>query len=123
MLTFKPNHLAVVSLRAADLPTTVHFYRDVVGLPMLSHHAHRPAFELGNGCFLVIVQGESLVPNETSEASFPTIAFAVDDLDLAVKRLEANGVEMPWGIETNVAERWVKFYDPAGNLVEFAQFE
>ena len=123
MQTFKPNHLAVVSLRAADLPTTVHFYRDVVGLPMLPHHAHRPAFELGNDCFLVIVQGVSLVSNKTSEAPFPAIAFAVDDLDLAVKQLEANGVEMPWRIESNVDECWVKFYDPADNLVEFAQFK
>jgi catechol 2,3-dioxygenase-like lactoylglutathione lyase family enzyme len=120
---FKPNRLAVVSLRAADLPAAVHFYRDVIGLPVLAHHAHRPAFELGNGCFLVMVQGESLVPNETSETPFPAIAFAVDDLDRAVEHLQANGVKLPWGIESNISERWVKFHDPSGNLIEFAQFE
>ena len=120
--TINPK-LAVVTLWAEDVSAATHFYRDVIGLPLLAHHAHRPAFELGNGCFLVMVQGESLVPDETSETPFPAIAFAVDDIDRAVEHLEASGVKLPWGIESNGSERWVKFHDPSGNLIEFAQFE
>jgi len=123
MPSFKPNRLAVVSLLAGDVTATVHFYRDVVGLGLLTHHGHRPALELGNGCFLVIVPGEPSGPRETADAPFPNLAFAVDDIDRAVERLEENGVEMPWGIETNAGDYWVKFYDPAGNLVEFVQFK
>ncbi len=98
------------------------FYRDVIGLRLLPHHDHRPAFELGNGCFLVIIQGKPAQPTESSDSPFPVIAFAVNDLDLAAKHLEKNGVNTPWGIETSSGERWIKFYDPAGNLIELAQF-
>jgi len=54
--------------------------------------------------------------------SFPDIAFAVEDIDQAYEHLEENGVEMPWGIEHNGNERWIKFTDPAVNVIEFAQF-
>ncbi len=171
MPSFKVGRLAVVSLPAADVISTAHFYRDVVGLRLLPHHSHRPAFELENECYLVIVPGkpdtspgteeetspgteeapsprieeesspgteEETSPGAeeepspgteeepspgTEEETFPAIAFAVDDLDRAVERLEENRVKTPWGIETSAGERWVKFYDPAGNLIEFAQFK
>jgi catechol 2,3-dioxygenase-like lactoylglutathione lyase family enzyme len=32
-------HLAVVSLRAEDVPACAHFYRDLVGLQMVAHHS------------------------------------------------------------------------------------
>jgi catechol 2,3-dioxygenase-like lactoylglutathione lyase family enzyme len=122
MSTFNPERLAVVSLRAAELIPSVHFYRDVVGLSLLPHHDHRPAFELGNGCFLVIIQGEPPCSREEESAPFPDIAFAVEDIDQAAGHLKENGVETPWGIETNAGDRWIKFYDPAEYLVEFVQF-
>ena len=42
MPPFTPDHLAVVSLWAEDLPALAHFYRDVVGLPLVAHHDHLP---------------------------------------------------------------------------------
>jgi hypothetical protein len=30
---------------------------------------------------------------------------------------------MPWGVEKNAQGRWVQFHDPAGNLIEFVQFD
>ena len=122
MPTFKPDYLAVVSLRAEDVPATAHFYRDVIGLSLMPHHGHRPAFELGNGCHLVIVQGQP-VAQDPQIPRFPVIAFAVEDLAQAVEQLRAHNVEMPWGIEAGSGARWVEFYDPAGNLVELAQLE
>jgi predicted enzyme related to lactoylglutathione lyase len=50
------------------------------------------------------------------------IAFAVEDLDSAVERLNHHGVEMPWGVESDSNSRWVMFYDPGGNLIELVQF-
>ena len=117
----KSPRLAVISLWAEDLPTTVHFYRDAVGLELLPHHGHRPAFALGNQTFLVIVQGQPDTAKYHGEGRFPEIAFAVDDLDAAMARLEAHGVTFPDAVHEGENERWVIFSDPAGNLVEFVQ--
>jgi hypothetical protein len=40
-------------------------------------------------------------------------------LDQAIAKLSAHQVELPWGIEQDAGSRWVMFYDPAGNLIEF----
>ena len=123
MSSFAPDRLAVVSLPAGDVTASVHFYRDVVGLRLLAHHGHVPAFDLGHGCHLVIVKGEPAVAEGPGGSRFPALAFAVQDLAAAMEHLERHDVELPWGVEAAATARWVKFYDPAGNLVELAQFE
>jgi catechol-2,3-dioxygenase len=121
MSQISPSRAFVYSLQAADLRATAHFYRDVIGLRMLPHHAERMAFELGGGAHLVILQGKPSPKEELQEDRFPVIAFEVDDLDGAIKSLKEHGVELPWGVEENESVRWVMFYDPAGNLIELAQ--
>ena len=110
--------LAVVSLWAEDVPTTAHFYRDVIGLRLLPHHGDRPHFDLG-GTYLTILKG---TPNP-APTRFPIVAFAVDDLDAAIERLRAHRVELRWGIEEDADSRWVMLHDPAGNLIELAHFK
>lgn len=123
MPSFTPSHAVVVSLWAEDVPTLVRFYRDVVGLPLVAHHGHRPAFDLGHGLYLVIVEGQPAFALEPGGSRFPVLAFAVKDLTEAVEHLRSHDVALPWGVEAGATERWVKFYDPAGNLIEFAQFD
>lgn len=123
MSPFKPDRVAVVSLWASNVPTLLHFYRDVVGLTLLPHHDHPPAFELGYGSYLVIVEGQPAFAQEPGGSRFPALAFAVQDLDEAVQHLQSHGVELLSGVETGASERWVKCYDPAGNLIEFVQFD
>lgn len=122
MPDLRPDRLLVVSLWADDVAASVHFYGDVVGLALLPHHGQRPAFDLGNGAHLAIIKGQPTEQGDSGESRFPSIAFTVKDLDEAVEHLRNHGVEMPWGIETGPGSRWVLFYDPAGNLVEFAEF-
>jgi catechol 2,3-dioxygenase-like lactoylglutathione lyase family enzyme len=114
--------LAVVSLWAENVPTTAHFYRDVIGLRLLPHHAHRPHFDLG-GVYLTILKGRPMPAQDVVPDRFPLVAFAVDDLKAAVARLQAHHIEMPWGVEEDADSRWVMFHDPAGNLIELAQFK
>ncbi len=121
MSSFKPNRVAVISLWAEDAPTAVHFYRDVVGLRLLPHHGRQPAFDL-DGLYLTIVKGSPAPVQNAEPAHFPLLAFAVKDLDRAVKQLQAHNVDLPWGIKTGEESRWVIFHDPAGNLIEFVQF-
>jgi catechol-2,3-dioxygenase len=114
--------LAVVSLWAEDVPAAAHFYRDVIGLCLLPRHGDRPHFDLG-GIYLAILKGRSRPAENTTPARFPIVAFAVDDLDAAVEHLRAHHVELPWGVEEDADSRWVMLRDPAGNLIELAQFK
>jgi catechol-2,3-dioxygenase len=114
--------IAVVSIWAEDVPTTMHFYRDVIGLQLLPHYGERPHFDLG-GTYLMILQGRPVPAQDAVPSRFPLMAFAVENLDAAVERLRAHQIELPWGIEDGATSRWVEFYDPAGNLIELVQFE
>jgi catechol 2,3-dioxygenase-like lactoylglutathione lyase family enzyme len=123
MSPIKPEQLAVVSLWAEDVPATVHFYRHAVGLPLLSHHDHPPAFELGPGQYPAIVEGQPAFAQEPGGSRFPVLAFAVRDLDEAVQHLQSHDIELVQGIETGASERWIRLFDPAGNLIELVQFD
>jgi catechol 2,3-dioxygenase-like lactoylglutathione lyase family enzyme len=112
--------IAVVSIWAEDVPTAVHFYRDVIGLRLLPHHGERPHFDLG-GSYLTILKGCPVPAQDAVPSQFPLVAFAVENLDAAVERLRNHQVELPWDIEDGTTSRWVKFYDPAGNLIELVQ--
>jgi catechol 2,3-dioxygenase-like lactoylglutathione lyase family enzyme len=115
--------IAVVSLWAEDVPAAAHFYRDVIGLPLQKHHSGaRPLFDLG-GTFLTILKGRPQLPITPEPPRFPLLAFAVENLDAAIRRLQEHGVQLPWGIESDAAGRWVMFHDPAGNLVELVEFQ
>ncbi len=118
-----PKRIAVVSLWAEDVPATAHFYRDVLGLRLLphdSHHSERVHFDL-DGIYLTLLQGKP-IPAQNAEP-FPLIAFAVDDLDSAIDRLQAHQVELPRDVAEDADSRWVLFHDPAGNLIELVQFK
>jgi catechol 2,3-dioxygenase-like lactoylglutathione lyase family enzyme len=110
--------LFVVTLWAEDVALSAHFYRDAIGLPLASHH-DRPHFDLG-GVYLTILKGKATV---ASASRFPSIAFSMDDLDVAIEHLQSHQVELPFGVEENNENRWVMIYDPAGNLIELAEFK
>lgn len=121
MSTFRPDRLAIVSIYAKDIPRTVHFYLDVVGLTLLQDHHNPVAFDIG-GTYLVILPGEPSPSPGLDDPGFPLLTFAVDDIDAAVKHLIAHHAEITGGVRENNNTRWVLFHDPAGNLLEFAQF-
>ncbi len=115
------TRFAVVTVWAEDVAANAHFYRDVLGLNPLPHLGSRPHFEV-NGIYLVILNGVPTPARNAIPDRFPLFALAVDDLDAMVKRFEGHGVMLPWGIESDADGRWVMFHDPAGNLIELAQF-
>ena len=114
--------LTMVSLKAKDVAQTVPFYQDVIELEMVGHHGRIPDFDL-NGTYLTIIQGESVARLDEAYAQFPVLALEVEDLDKAIDRLRLHHVELPWGIEQGEKSRWVKFHDPARNLIELVQFD
>jgi catechol 2,3-dioxygenase-like lactoylglutathione lyase family enzyme len=110
----------VVCLFVEDVQAAARFYREVIGLPELKYHTgDSPHFDLG-GSFLTIRSGLPAFPSK-AEDRFPILAFSTSNLDAAMDRLRIHAIEMPWGVETNSASRWVMFHDPAGNLIEFVE--
>lgn len=116
------KRLYVVTLWAPDVPATAHFYRDVLDLPLLPQHGHRPHFKLGE-TLVVIMQSDSPISQEGQSLRFPCLAFEVEDLDAAVEQLSAHAVELQWGFEEDADSRWVMLHDPAGNLIEIAELK
>ena len=113
--------LAVIGLWAEDVPTAARFYHEVIGLNPMPHHGKWPHFNLG-GIFLAILQGRPCPAEDAIPSRFPILALSVSNLQDAIARLEANAVEMPWGVEEDANSRWVMFHDPAGNLIELVEF-
>jgi catechol 2,3-dioxygenase-like lactoylglutathione lyase family enzyme len=114
--------ISVISLWAENVPVAVHFYRDVVGLPLLAHfESDHPHFDLG-GPILTIIRGRPASPADP-EPRFPLVAFSIPDLDAALERLRIHAVDLPWGVESNAGSRWVMFRDPQGNLIELVEFK
>ncbi len=113
--------LKVVALWAEDVAETMRFYHEVVGLKLLPHHGEQPHFDLG-GTFLTILKGRPRPAEDPVPPRFPIFALSVTNLQEAIERLEAHDIEMPWGIEERGNSRWVMVHDPAGNLIEFVEF-
>jgi predicted enzyme related to lactoylglutathione lyase len=114
--------IAVVSLWAEDVINTAHFYHDVLGLKLSAHHGGMPHFDV-NGVVLVILKGRPSPAEESHPPDFPILAFEVENLDLMIDRLQKHGVDLPWGMEQRTGSRWIKFYDPGGNLIELVSYE
>ncbi len=115
------TRFAVVTVWAEDVAANAHFYRDVLGLQPLPHLGTRPHFKVAD-VYLVILKGIPAPARDTVPERFPLFALAVDDLDEMIRRLEKHGVALPWGVERDADGRWVMLRDPAGNLIELAEF-
>lgn len=113
--------LAVVGLWAEDVAAAARFYHEVIGLNPVPHHGQQPHFNLG-GIYLTILQGRPSPAEDAVPSRFPILALSVDNLQNAIARLEANAVELPWGIEEDANSRWAMLHDPAGNLIELVEF-
>jgi catechol 2,3-dioxygenase-like lactoylglutathione lyase family enzyme len=111
--------LAVVTLWGEDVQQMSDFYEHVLGLPLVFVDRGRPHFDFGGG-YLTILSGQPRKVQDTGQARFPVIAFAVDDLYEIIHQLKSHKVELPWGVEEDRDSRWVMFYDPGGNLIEAA---
>jgi predicted enzyme related to lactoylglutathione lyase len=75
------------------------------------------------GTFLTVLKGKPIPAQNAEPSHFPLIAFAVDDLDSTIERLQAHHVELPREVAESADSRWVMFHDPAGNLIELVQFK
>ncbi|MCB2073043.1 MAG: VOC family protein [Novosphingobium sp.] len=136
-----------VALATADMDRLLHFYRDLLGLPLLSdgriEPGDSPEFEkvvgleatrvrvaqLGVGNLRIEMFEylepipDGLAPPRSCDVGLRHIAFDVTDIDDEYERLKAEGVTFlssPQSIG-NHGVRSVYLRDPDGNIVEFQE--
>jgi predicted enzyme related to lactoylglutathione lyase len=123
MSRVEPKQISVASLWTEDVPTTVRFYSEVIGLrlcPCQPRHMDPPHFDV-SGAYLAILKGKSVLSQNAE--TFPVIALAFDDLDSAIERLKAHQVALLKDVQEDLDSRWVFFHDPGGNLIELVHWK
>lgn len=118
------HHVAII---CSDYQKTKHFYTNILGLEAVAenYRANRNSFKLD----LALPDGGLLEICSFSEApkrpSYPEacglrhLAFAVSDLDAAVRHLEDQGVEVePVRVDEHTGKRFTFFPDPDGLPLE-----
>jgi len=68
------TRIAVASLWAENVPHNAHFYRDVIGLPLMSYYGEWPHFKLGDS-YLVILKGRPMLPQDAPQRASPLSRF------------------------------------------------
>jgi len=116
------KNFAAVALWVEDFASVLHFYEDILGLKLISHHGDVPQFKVGDG-ILVLLKGNLLPAIDAFPAEFPLITFEVNDLDKIFETLMAKHIELKSGIEERRDSRWIKLCDPAGNLIELVEIK
>jgi len=116
---------------AADLPRSVRFYRDVLGLSQMSGDDRFAAFAVAPGqVFLVFLKGSTLGPVRLPGGVIPphdaagsihfAFAVAAEELPAWERHLEEHGVAVEGRVAWPGGGRSVYFRDPDGHLLELA---
>jgi len=116
------KRFAAVALWVEDFTSVLHFYQDILGLDLISHHGDVPQMQVGDG-ILVLVKGKLPPAMNAFPTDFPLIAFEVNELNKIADTLIAENVELLSGIEERRDSRWIKVRDPAGNLIELVEIK
>jgi catechol 2,3-dioxygenase-like lactoylglutathione lyase family enzyme len=109
-----------------DAVRAVDFYRDALGLPLISQDSFAAAFD-AHGITLRVTN----VPKPFTPQPFTVLGWKVPDIASSVKELEAAGVKferyMPsqdelgiWTAPGGAKVAWFK--DPDGNILSLTQF-
>ncbi|MFW6189729.1 MAG: VOC family protein [Planctomycetota bacterium] len=110
----------------SDLERSVHFYRDLLGLPVAFEftdedgEAYGYYLHVGARTFIELFRGE---PEPTpGDASYKHICLEVEDIDEAERDLAEKGVEVT-GKKLGNDRSWQAWIaDPDGNRIELHQF-
>lgn len=122
--------LAEIVISVHDLEASLRFYRDTLGLTLVSEPAFRPVFLRAGNPAVSVPQLVVLVPLPPGTPPFPTakperplhhIAFelAPADFDAMHAHLSAAGFTIRTGQHPVIPSRTMYVDDPDGNEVEF----
>lgn len=114
-------------MRVSDVDATIAFYRDVLGLAVLERKVSPRGSQLA---FLSVPNSEELIELCSFPSSGPVrvqedlvhLAFEVDDLDQAIKQLQAKNVPITDGpTQTSSGSRFIFIDAPDGYEVELIE--
>jgi glyoxylase I family protein len=118
------HHIAII---CSDYAKSKTFYTEVLGLQIIRevYREERDSYKLDlslNGTYLIELFS---FPNPPQRPSYPEsaglrhLAFAVDDIELAVRKLNDRGVQVePVRIDTITGKKCTFFQDPDGLPLE-----
>lgn len=118
------DRLGYLILYVSDLPASIAFYRDVIGMSLKFVDAGYAEFATQGARFALYERrrAEWLIGGTVSPGPAAEVVFVVDDVDTQARRLTELGIpilstpaDRPWG------HRTVHVADPDGFVVEFAQ--
>jgi lactoylglutathione lyase len=112
--------LVWAGVNVEDLESSISFYQNVLGLPLLGRGPDWAHFDSGAGTLLELFTGgrSSSEPKKPHEQSI-VLGLRVDDIDQAVAELAAKGVHfLPEESGEFEGTRWAHFTDPEGNQLE-----
>lgn len=118
------HHVAVI---CADYAVSKRFYTETLGLPVIrevyraARHSYKLDLALPDGSQIELFSFPQPPPRpDAPEArGLRHLAFAVDDLDAAVRELEAKGVAVePVRVDEHTERRYTFFKDPDGLPLE-----
>ncbi|MDR3634087.1 MAG: VOC family protein [Isosphaeraceae bacterium] len=108
-----------------DLDRAEHFYRDVLGLPLLGKEAGRQVFfQVGDRAVLLLflpestLKGDHLPPHGARGPGHFALGIPAESLDSWRTRLSNFGVPVEHEESWPAGGHSLYFRDPAGNLVE-----
>jgi lactoylglutathione lyase len=105
-----------------DLESSIAFYRDVLGLPLLGKGNDWAHFDAGNGAMLeLLTEGTGSREPKRPDQQPIIPGLRVDDLDNAIKGLKQKGVRFIGEVGEYAGTRWAQFTDPEGNRLEIKE--
>jgi predicted enzyme related to lactoylglutathione lyase len=109
-------------LMVEDLESSVVFYKDTLGLPLLAKGDGWAHFDAGNETLLELFSGgkASSEPKTFDQQSI-VIGLRVDNLDNAVAELKQKGVSFTGEVDEYEGTRWAHFSDHEGNQLEIKE--
>jgi len=118
------EHLVEAAIYADDLDKAEVFYRDVLGLEMLTKELGRHVFfRVGESVLLVFLaeatlKGGILPPHGAPGPGHFALGIPTESLDAWKDHLRSHGVEIEKEVEWPRGGKSLYFRDPAGNSVE-----
>ncbi|HEY0818113.1 MAG TPA: VOC family protein [Rhizobacter sp.] len=119
---------AAVRYQTRAMEPSIAFYTEQLGFTLDKRHG--PFTQLSRGSLVLILSGEGTsgardMPDGTKQTpgGWNRIVLWVDDLKVAIERLEAAGVRFRNEIEAGPGGSQILLVDPDGNLVELHQAE
>lgn len=119
------HHIAII---CSDYQKSLAFYQDVLGMSVVAEHyrAERDSYKTDlalNGSYLIELFSFPKPPRRVSNpeaAGLRHLAFAVEDIDAAVRTLDTKGVaHEAVRVDEYTSRRFVFFKDPDGLPIEF----